>query len=61
MPVPKKKLTKRRIGNRRSQAHGKIDMVPQLAKCAVTGKLTMPHRVSAAGYYKGKQIIAKLV
>lgn len=61
MPVPKKRLTKRRQGNRRSQAHGKLELV-HLAKCSNCGYQVMPHRVChQCGYYKGKQIVTKLV
>jgi large subunit ribosomal protein L32 len=61
MPVPKKRLTKRRQGNRRSQAHGKLTPT-KLAKCSNCGSSVMPHRVcSFCGFYKGKKILAKLV
>ncbi len=61
MAVPKKKLTKRRIGNRRSQKHGKVAL-KQHAKCSNCAALVMPHSVcSNCGFYKGKKILAKLV
>lgn len=61
MPVPKKQLTKRRQGNRRSQAHGKLKPV-LMAKCTNCSSRVMPHRVcSTCGFYKGKKILAKLV
>jgi large subunit ribosomal protein L32 len=60
MPVPKKQLTRRRTGNRRSQAHGKLKPVV-LATCSNCNHRVMPHRVCQnCGYYKGKQIIVKL-
>lgn len=61
MAVPKKRLTKRRQGNRRSQGHGKVFAV-QLATCSNCGSKVMPHAVCAhCGFYKGKKILAKLV
>lgn len=61
MATPKKRLTKRRIGNRRSQKHGKIEL-KQLATCSNCSAKVMPHVVCArCGYYKGKSIIATLV
>lgn len=61
MPVPKKRLTKRRQGNRRSQGHGKLTPVV-MATCSNCGAKVMPHRVChVCGHYKGKKILAKLV
>jgi len=61
MPVPKKRLTKRRQGNRRSQAHGKLKPI-SLATCSNCGAPVAAHRVCATcGFYKGKKIIAKLI
>lgn len=61
MAVPRKRLTKRRIGNRRSSGHGKISTF-ELAKCSNCGELVHPHAVcSNCGYYKGKKVLAKLV
>jgi large subunit ribosomal protein L32 len=61
MAVPKKRLTKRRIGNRRSQGHGKT-VVAQVAKCSNCGYHVKPHAVcSMCGFYKGKKILVKLV
>jgi large subunit ribosomal protein L32 len=61
MAVPKKRLTKRRQGNRRSQAHGKLELV-HLAKCTNCNTRVMPHVICHhCGYYKGKRILAKLI
>lgn len=61
MPVPKKRLTKRRQGNRRSQGHGKLETI-SLAKCSNCGTRVMAHAVCHhCGFYKGKKILAKLV
>ena len=61
MAVPKKRLTKRRQGNRRSQGHGKVFAV-QLATCSNCNNKVMPHAVCAnCGFSRGKQILAKLV
>jgi large subunit ribosomal protein L32 len=60
MAVPKKRLTKRRIGNRRSQGHGKIEPVNR-AVCSNCGASVKPHAVcNNCGFYKGKKIFAKL-
>jgi large subunit ribosomal protein L32 len=61
MAVPKKKLTKRRIGNRRSQGHGKVS-IKQNAICSNCLSTVSPHKVCAkCGFYKGKKILVKLV
>ena len=61
MPVPKKRLTKRRQGNRRSQGHGKIE-VKEMAKCINCSYHVMPHRVCPnCGFYKGKKILEKVI
>jgi large subunit ribosomal protein L32 len=61
MAVPKKKLTKRRQGNRRSQGHGKFE-IKQTATCSNCGYQVKPHVVcSNCGFYKGKKILAKLI
>lgn len=61
MPQPKKRLTKRRQGNRRASGHGKLTSI-SLATCSNCNHNVMPHRVCPnCGYYKGKQIIVKLV
>jgi large subunit ribosomal protein L32 len=61
MAVPRKRLTKRRIGNRRSSGHGKVE-VKQQAVCSNCGAKVDPHRVcNVCGFYKGKKVVAKLV
>jgi large subunit ribosomal protein L32 len=61
MTVPKKRLTKRRQGNRRSQAHGKLETT-QLAKCSNCGNRVSAHAVCyKCGYYRGKKILNKLI
>jgi large subunit ribosomal protein L32 len=61
MAVPKKRLTKRRIGNRRSQGHGKIEATNR-AKCSNCESFVKPHVVcNVCGFYKGKKIFAKLI
>lgn len=61
MAVPRKRLTKRRIGNRRSSKHGKIETKVSLAKCTNCGSFVKPHAIcSTCGYYKGKKVLAKL-
>lgn len=60
MAVPKKRLTHKRVRDRRSQKHGKVAKF-QLAVCAFSGAKVKPHTVCAlSGYYKGKRVIAKL-
>jgi large subunit ribosomal protein L32 len=57
MAVPRKRLTKRRQGTRRSQAHGKFE-IKQPAICSNCNSTVMPHRVcSSCGFYKGKKIL----
>ena len=60
MTAPKKRLTKRRRNNRRSQGHQKV--VPQnVGIDTTTGTVTMPHRMRLdTGVYKGKKIVARL-
>lgn len=61
MGVPKKKMTKRRIGNRRSCGHGKFEL-KESAVCSNCATKVMPHKIcSNCGYYKGKKILNKLV
>ena len=61
MAVPKKKTTKKRQGDRRSQGHGKVK-VKEAAVCSNCNAKVMPHRICAVcGYYKGRKVIAKLV
>ena len=60
MAVPKKKLTKRRIGNRRSQGHGKVELTKR-ATCSNCTYPVKPHAVcNNCGFYKGRKIFAKL-
>jgi ribosomal protein L32 len=60
MAVPKKRLTHRRIKNRRSQKHGKVEL-KSLSLDQASGKPALSHRMRLdSGYYKGKKIIAKL-
>jgi large subunit ribosomal protein L32 len=60
MAVPKKRLTKRRQGNRRSQGHGKFTPV-QVAKCSNCGYHVSAHSVCQnCGFYKGRKILVKL-
>ncbi len=60
MAVPRRKITKRRQGERRSQSHQKVVPIFK-ASCSNCGNSVMPHRVcSNCGFYKGKKIIAKL-
>lgn len=60
MAVPKKRLTRRRIGNRRSQGHQKIGLT-HIGIDQTSGKPTMPHRMRLdIGYYKGEKVAPKL-
>jgi large subunit ribosomal protein L32 len=60
MAQPKKRLTKRRQGNRRSQNHGKLEAT-KLSTCSNCPTKVSSHRVCHnCGYYKGKQILVKL-
>ena len=60
MTAPKKRLTKRRRNNRRSQKHQKV--VPAHVGVDTTvGAITMPHRMRLdTGVYKGKKILPRL-
>lgn len=60
MTAPKKRLTRRRRNNRRSQKHGKIIPV-HIGVDTTTGSVTMPHRMRLdTGVYKGKKIVPRL-
>jgi ribosomal protein L32 len=60
MAVPKKKLTRRRRGNRRSQGHGKFEL-KHIGVDKSSGLPTMPHRMRVdVGIYKGKKVAPKL-
>ena len=55
MPVPKRKLTKSRQGNRRSQIKLKL---PNLSLCPNCNNLRVPYKVCPiCGYYKGEEIL----
>ncbi len=55
--LPKRKLSKRRKNNRRSQDGLSI---PTLVRDKETGKLVRPHRVSKqTGKYNGKEVIQR--
>lgn len=61
MAVPKRRITKRRQGERRNDKHGKV-VTTQRAICSNCGNKVMPHSVCGyCGFYKGKKILAKLV
>lgn len=56
VPLPKRKVSKRRRDNRR--AHHKLPPVP-LVECPHCHRKRRPHTVCAhCGYYKGEQVIA---
>jgi large subunit ribosomal protein L32 len=60
MAVPKKRTTRSRRNQRRSQAHGKVTK-SQLAVCAYSGAKVRPHTICpVSGYYRGKRVVAKL-
>jgi large subunit ribosomal protein L32 len=57
MPVPKKKLSATRQGNRRS--HMSVAL-PVVTKCSHCGVALMPHTVcKACGHYHGKLVVPK--
>ena len=61
MAVPKRRITKRRQGERRNSNHGK-PTVKQSATCSNCGSKVMAHKICATcGYYRGKKVLAKLV
>jgi large subunit ribosomal protein L32 len=61
MAVPKRRITKRRQGERRSQAHGKVTPKDH-ATCSNCGAKVMAHRICGnCGFYKGKKVLAKLI
>ncbi|MBI3386082.1 50S ribosomal protein L32 [Candidatus Gottesmanbacteria bacterium] len=56
-PLPKRKLSTRRQGKRRS--HLKLSLAG-LVKCPQCGTFRLSHRVCPnCGYYDGKQIVVK--
>jgi len=55
MPVPKKKMSKSRQGQRRS--HDKLSQ-PTMSECSQCHEMRMPHHVcSHCGYYKDKEVM----
>ena len=54
MAVPKKKTTKSRRDKRR--AHDALNAA-NIVENQTTGELTLPHHISADGYYRGRQVI----
>ncbi len=61
MAVPKRRITKRRQGERRNHKHGKFSLV-QPAICSNCNNRVMAHRVcGVCGFYKGKKVLAKLI
>ena len=56
MAVPKKKVSKARIDNRRSN-NWKLSL-PGMTKCPKCGADVLSHRVcKACGYYDGKEVL----
>ncbi|MEM1311978.1 MAG: 50S ribosomal protein L32 [Patescibacteria group bacterium] len=62
MAVPKRRITKRRQGERRNTGHGKTKVM-SLSSCSNCGyKAVKIHRACArCGFYKGKRALAKLI
>ena len=55
MPVPKKRTSKSRQGQRRS--HDKLSQ-PTMSECPQCHEMLMPHHVcSHCGFYKGKEVM----
>lgn len=54
MATPKRRSSNRRSGLRRSHHHV---AVPAYNRDPQTGEITLRHRVSAAGTYRGKQVV----
>ena len=57
MAVQKHKVTRSRRGMRRS--HDALDTLMPLATDKETGELHRRHHLTADGYYRGRQVIAK--
>lgn len=55
MPVPKRKTARTKRNMRRSHHALKA---PVLTECSETGMPKRPHRVSKAGFYKGRRVTA---
>jgi large subunit ribosomal protein L32 len=61
MPVPKHKSSKTRSRIRRANGYYPMNL-PALSVCPNCGIKKIPHRVCyACGYYKGKQVVSKVV
>lgn len=54
MATPKRRSSNRRAGLRRS--HHRV-AVPAYDRDPKTGEITLRHRVSASGTYRGKQVV----
>lgn len=54
MATPKRRSSNRRSGLRRSHHHV---TVPAYDRDPKTGEVTLRHRVSASGTYRGKQVL----
>ncbi len=54
MATPKRRSSNRRSGLRRSHHHV---AVPAYDRDPKTGEVTLRHRVSATGMYRGKQVV----
>lgn len=54
MATPKRRSSNRRSGLRRSHHHV---AVPAYDRDPKTGEVTLRHRVSASGTYRGKQVL----
>lgn len=55
MAVPKKRTSVSRKGKRRAGQHHKLNRKGVMS-CPTTGEMTLPHRISPSGYYKGVKI-----
>jgi large subunit ribosomal protein L32 len=61
MPVPKHKTAKTKSRMRKATGYYKMD-TPILSVCPNCNSKKLPHRVcDTCGFYKGKQIITKVV
>ena len=55
MAVPKKRTSVSRKGKRRAGQHHKLD-TKTVVRSPDTGELSLPHRVSPSGWYKGVKV-----
>lgn len=55
MAVPKKSSSVSRKGKRRAGQHHKLYRKHPITD-STTGEMTLPHRISPSGYYKGVKI-----